>query len=133
MEGRKLLTVADCGVPSFNTDGTEKVFALRITLARLIEKRGISQTNVSIETGIPHSTLGDWLHGVAPRGDSLPAILRLANYFNVSFYYLCFGEPSDQEVMREKIKELQFKLEKKEWELQQLDMFVQELRSNRPA
>ena len=133
MEDSKLLTPFDVGIYCPNQDGSPKEFCLCFTLKRLIEKKGVSQTEVALAVGMPHSTLGDWIHGVAPRGDSFPMILRLADYFKVSFYYLCFGERSDQEAMRERIKELQFRAERLEWELaqasKQLDMF----RSNRPA
>jgi transcriptional regulator with XRE-family HTH domain len=133
MEEKSLLTPLDVGMPFANQNGSEKIFVLRYTLARLVEKKGVTQTEVSLAVGIPHSTLGDWIHGVAPRGDSLPHILQLAEYFGVSFYYLCFGERSDQEAMHEEIKVLKFQKEKLEWELaqasRQLDMF----RASRPA
>jgi transcriptional regulator with XRE-family HTH domain len=124
MDDNRLLTSFDVNVPFKNENGTEKVFVLGITLKRLLEKKGVTQTEVSIDLGIPHSTLNDWIHYSAPRMDSLPNILRMADYFGVSFYYLCFGERSDQEAMQEKIQELTVKLEKAEWLIEkQQDMF----------
>jgi transcriptional regulator with XRE-family HTH domain len=63
---------------------------LKDQLANLIKKYDVSSSHLSRETGIPSSTLSDWLAGSSPK--NLEQLKKLANYFKVSIDYLCFGE-----------------------------------------
>lgn len=62
---------------------------LKDQLAFLIKKNVISSSHLSRETAIPSSTISDWLAGSSSK--NLDQLKGMANYFNVTIDYLCFG------------------------------------------
>jgi len=62
---------------------------LKDQLRSLIERDGLSISNLSKKTGVPVQTLHNWLSGVEPR--SLKQVRKVASFFNVTIDLLCFG------------------------------------------
>jgi transcriptional regulator with XRE-family HTH domain len=58
-------------------------------LKKLFQERGITITHVAKKTGIAQQTIHNWLSGTEPR--SLTQVKKVADYFDVSVDYLCFG------------------------------------------
>lgn len=59
-------------------------------LSKLLQEHGISARELARQTGLPQSTLNNYLSG---RGPTKPEqILAIAKYFNVSMELLLFGE-----------------------------------------
>lgn len=65
---------------------------LKQILEKLLKDRSISARELSRETGIPQSTINNFLSG---RGPHKPEqVLLIARYFGTSMEYLLFGEDS---------------------------------------
>ena len=62
---------------------------LKDVLKRLLKKDGISITYLSKRTKVPVQTIHNWLNGMEPR--SISQLRKIADYFEVSLDYLCFG------------------------------------------
>jgi transcriptional regulator with XRE-family HTH domain len=58
-------------------------------LKGLCEERGITISALAKRTGVPQQTLHNWVAGVEPR--SLTQVKKVADFFEVTFDYLCFG------------------------------------------
>ncbi|MBF0361971.1 MAG: helix-turn-helix transcriptional regulator [Oligoflexia bacterium] len=66
---------------------------LKNILKKLIKERDTSIAKVSRTTKIPSKTIYNWLSGSEPK--SFLQVKRVADYFEVSLDYLCFGiEPN---------------------------------------
>ena len=60
--------------------------------AKLLQERGITAYRVSMDTGVPQSTLSGWKQGVSrPKYESMR---KIADYFGVTVAYLA-GEEDD--------------------------------------
>lgn len=80
----------------------EKISSVTIktTLKRLIADSGITVTHLSRATKIPTQTIHNWLAGAEPK--SLAQLKKVADYFEVSLDYLCFGiKPKPQKILNE--------------------------------
>ena len=54
----------------------------------LLNRDGVSKSQLARETGIPRSTIDNWF--VRKEEDPKKStLLKIANFFNVSLYYLC--------------------------------------------
>lgn len=73
---------------------------LHLTLKELMKQADINATNLSKACGVPLSTLHGYLNEVEPKG--LTHIKNLADFFDVSVDFLCFGEKDNH---KEKISE----------------------------
>ncbi|MEY4064885.1 MAG: hypothetical protein RIR26_1093 [Pseudomonadota bacterium] len=62
---------------------------LSSNLRKLMKEKFLTTKSLSAETEIPEGTLKTWLAGSAPR--SLEDVRRVAQFLNVSFEYLIFG------------------------------------------
>lgn len=62
---------------------------LKLILKKLIQERGITISHVAKSTGVPQQTIHNWLSGTEPR--SLTQVKKVADYFDVSLDYICFG------------------------------------------
>lgn len=62
---------------------------LKHILKKLIHERGITITHLARESGVAQQTLHNWMSGTEPR--SLTQVKRVADYFEVSVDYICFG------------------------------------------
>ena len=51
------------------------------------------------KTNIPRQTIDNWLFGQEPRG--FDQVKKIADYFDVSIDYLCFGESKNKVQFRE--------------------------------
>lgn len=62
---------------------------LKDVLKGLLKEEGISISQLAKRTKVPVQTLHNWLNGMEPR--SLKQLRKIAEYFEVSLDYLCFG------------------------------------------
>jgi transcriptional regulator with XRE-family HTH domain len=70
---------------------TDQKIILRQTLRSLLADKRLTIKAVAEATGIPRTTLGDWISaGNIPR--NLSQVRKLARYLGVSIEYLLFGE-----------------------------------------
>jgi transcriptional regulator with XRE-family HTH domain len=77
-----------------------KAFAFVEVLNSLMKERGVSAKVVCQATGIPQSTLSEWMSG--SRGPILgDPLLRLARFFGVSLEYLCTGKHPEAELVQD--------------------------------
>lgn len=61
-------------------------------LRKLMKQREITTKQLAKDVSIPEGTLKTWLAGSAPR--SLADVRKVAQFLNVSFEFLIFGEES---------------------------------------
>jgi transcriptional regulator with XRE-family HTH domain len=68
--------------------------AMRLSsvLRKLMKQRDLTTKQLAEDVCIPEGTLKTWLAGSAPR--SLTDVRRVAQFLNVSFEFLIFGEES---------------------------------------
>lgn len=59
------------------------------TLKNLLRSKGLSLKQVSVQTGIPNSTLHTWLENRQPK--DILKVKRLADFLGVSLHELLFG------------------------------------------
>ncbi len=69
---------------------------LNKTLKRLLNESELSATELSKLTDIPLSTLHGWINGVEPK--SISQLKKIADFFDVSLDFLCFGEPKSKNI-----------------------------------
>jgi len=82
------------------SNNDENVFMnLKEQLSELLLQRHMSAAELSKEIGIPKSTISDWLSGTSPR--NIAHVKKVADYFEVSLDYICFGETSKQNEINE--------------------------------
>ena len=62
---------------------------LDLILKALLKEEGITIAQLSKKTKVPTQTIHNWLSGMEPR--SLKQVRKIADYFEVSIDYLCFG------------------------------------------
>lgn len=62
---------------------------LKDVLKALLKQEGISISQLAKRTEVPMQTLHNWLQGMEPR--SLKQLRSVADFFEVSMDYLCFG------------------------------------------
>ena len=63
---------------------------------QLLQKNGLTAYKVSIETGIPQSTLSDWKRGRStPKQDKMQ---KIADFFGVSLNYLMTGKDPEKHI-----------------------------------
>lgn len=73
------------------------------TLKTLLKVRRMTLKEVSKATGVPSSTLSEWLNNRSPKNPE--QIRKVAQYMNVSLHYLLFGEEDSQEPIQKILKE----------------------------
>lgn len=83
-------------------------------IKRLLKEMRIDLNTASAATGIPYTTLYDWTNGVVPSNPD--QVYRLKKFFKKSLDYLYYGNDQDQEEHRRRIKELEEKNLKLEFE-----------------
>ena len=65
----------------------------------LMRERRVSAKEISLETGIPQSTIAQWCnYDQEPKAD---ALVKLAKYFSVSIEYLITGEHPEASAAKE--------------------------------
>ncbi len=75
---------------------------IKTTLKNIMKTRGETLTSIAKETGVPKSTVADWLAGRTP--NPLQAA-KIANYLEVTLYFILFGCEDRQEQKQEKKNE----------------------------
>jgi len=73
----------------FEISSETRFMKLKYILKKLIHDKGITVAHLSKATGIAGQTIHNWMLGAEPR--SLTQVKKIADYFNVSLDYLCFG------------------------------------------
>jgi len=66
---------------------------LNVILKKLAKNKKLSIAELSRQVQIPQQTLNNWLQGLEPK--NLSQVKKVADYFNVTLDYLCFGEISE--------------------------------------
>ena len=66
---------------------------LHKNLKNLLEKRGMTASQLSRATKVPNSTVQNWLTGLEPR--NLIQLKKVADYFDVSVDLLLYGSKKD--------------------------------------
>ena len=72
------------------TKNQKQKHCLHQILRRLVDEKGLSILGLAKSTGIPKSTLADWLNGSTP--SDLHALKKLADTLGVTMAYLATGE-----------------------------------------
>ena len=83
------------GQSELPTGGSELVrkclrMVLKEQLKKLLTAEGITLSELSRRSGVPKSSLSDWMSGRSPK--NLKQVKSVANCFDVSLDSLCFGE-----------------------------------------
>lgn len=73
------------------------------TLKTLLKMRRMTLKEVSKATGVPSSTLSEWLNNRSPKNPEQTR--KVAQYLGVSLHYLLFGEEDSQEPIQKILKE----------------------------
>lgn len=66
----------------------EQELKIKDILKDLMKKRGETLLSVSQHTGVPKSTIADWMTNRTPNPVQ---VVKIAKYFEVSLYFLLFG------------------------------------------
>jgi len=75
------------------------------TLKRLMKERNVSAKVLSQATGIPQSSLSEYLSGTRSATLGIP-ILKLARFFGVSLEYLVTGEHPEHKIVEGVLQDL---------------------------
>lgn len=70
---------------------TPSVNCLQEILNELMDVNKVEAADIHRATGIAYTTIHDWIHGNVRAQLADRNLLKLAQYFNVSLEYLCFG------------------------------------------
>lgn len=76
---------------------------LHKNLKNLLEKRGMTASQLSRATKVPNSTIQNWLTGLEPR--NLIQLKKVAEYFDVSVDLLIYGNKKIKEREQSAISE----------------------------
>lgn len=87
-----------------NKDEAEAMkLELHKNLKILLDKRGITPSQLSRATKVPNSTIQNWLAGLEPR--NLLQLKKVADYFDVSVDLLLYGSKKESKRDRSAITE----------------------------
>lgn len=78
---------------SAHTDSMRDSIRLGFALKAILRTRGLTLKEVSLNTGIPYSTLHTWLENRQPK--DILKVKRLADYLGVGLSELLFGETEE--------------------------------------
>lgn len=76
------------------------------TLEKLMKNERYTLASISKATGVPKSTLSEWLNNRAPNPSQA---VKVATHLGVSLHYLLFGKDDSQEPIQKILKEDFFK------------------------
>lgn len=77
--------------------------ALSKTLKLLIRQRGMTTSELARQISVSPKTISDWLAGGRTPRD-MDAVRRCAQFLNVSFHYLLFGEEDAKSLVGELLR-----------------------------
>ena len=75
---------------------------LKRVIARQLKNRGLSLNSLAKQSGIGASTIHNWMNSVNPTAGSLPKLLKLAAYLDLSISELLLDKPdkgSENEIL----------------------------------
>ena len=75
---------------------------IKTVLKDIMKSKGITLANIAKETGVPKTTISEWLNNRHPNVVQAAAV---ANYLGVSLHTLLFGEEDKQEPISKLLKE----------------------------
>lgn len=84
----------------------ENQLRIKSVLKRLMDERGETLATISKATGVPKSTISEWL---GKRSPNPVQAVKVANYLEVSLHFLLFGEDDAQEPIQKIMTEDFFK------------------------
>lgn len=73
------------------------------TFKKLIEQNRMTLKEVSKQTGVPSSTLSEWLNNRSPKNPE--QIKKVAKYLGVSMHFFLFAEEDSEEPLHKLLKE----------------------------
>lgn len=73
------------------------------TFKRALEEKRYSIKEVSRATGVPNSTLSEWLNNRTPKNPE--QVKRVAKFLGVSLHFLLFAEEDSEEPLHKLLKE----------------------------
>ncbi len=79
---------------------------IKTVLKRLMKEQGETLISISKSTGVPKSTISEWLGNRTPNPTQ---VVRVANFLGVSMHYLLFGQDDEQDPLQKIMKEDFFK------------------------
>lgn len=85
---------------------------LQDMLLELMDERNVEPVDIHMHTGIPWTTLMEWVYGSVKCQMLDGKILDLARFFNVSIQYLAFGIGDDDPVFGDDNPSLRVKAKK---------------------
>lgn len=71
-------------------------------LKQLIKEKGETLASVSTATGVPKSTISDWMTNRTPNPMQ---VVKVAHFFGVSLHFLLFGKEDIQTSVQRKFEE----------------------------
>lgn len=77
--------------------------AIGKTFKRIIDEKRLSLKLISKETGVPNSTLAEWLNNRSPKNPE--QVRKVSKYLGVSLHYFLFGEEDSEEPLHKILKE----------------------------
>jgi transcriptional regulator with XRE-family HTH domain len=87
-----------------NKDDAETMkLELHKNIKTLLDKRGITPSQLSRATSVPNSTIQNWLTGLEPR--NLIQLKKVADFFDVTVDLLLYGSKKDSKRDRSAISE----------------------------
>lgn len=84
----------------------ENELKIKSVLKKLMKESGETLASISKATGVPKSTISEWLGNRSP--NPVQAV-RVANHLGVSLHFLLFGQDDSQEPLQKIMKEDFFK------------------------
>lgn len=84
----------------------ENTLKINRVLKRLMKERGETLVSIAKATGVPKSTISEWLGNRSP--NPIQAV-KVAGHLGVSLHYLLFGEDDAQDPLQKIMKEDFFK------------------------
>lgn len=77
--------------------------AIGKTFKRIIDEKRLSLKLISKDTGVPNSTLAEWLNNRTPKNPE--QVRKVAKYLGVSMHFFLFGEEDSEEPLHKILKE----------------------------
>lgn len=77
-----------------------KVNEMEKNLKKILTKHKITLKSLSVEVGIPASTIHGWMNGVPPK--NIHEVKKIADFLGVTIDVLCFGTVDEVKRRREK-------------------------------
>ncbi len=77
--------------------------AIGKVLKSIIDERRLTLKEISKATGVPSSTLGEWLANRTPKNPV--QVLKVADFLGITLHYLLFGQEDREEPIAKIVRE----------------------------